>query len=82
MVDKEKWRLGVDQHPEDGLLDGFTYQDVIDALRQRKVINEAAVNKVVTEILDIRIQDMWHLIANNLDIIMAEARKGRADYAD
>lgn len=82
MADKTKWRLGVDQHPKDNVLDGFTYQDVIDALHQCKVISPTSAKKVVMDILSQRHQDMWYLFENNLDIIVAEARKGRADYAD
>jgi len=72
------WKLGVDLAGYDNLLDGFTFGTVITALHcGEKVIDEKAVRKVVKEILDSQLQDLDFLIENNMDKIIAQAKKGR-----
>lgn len=77
MQDRQ-WKLNEDMHPQDYILDPVTFQQVIDALHcNEKTINENAVWGVVREIIDSRLQDFYFLIGNNINEIIAEAKKGR-----
>lgn len=49
---ERNWILGDDLRPEDNLMDGITFDEII----------------------------MRELLMRNIDIIMAEAKKGRGDY--
>ena len=71
------YRIGEDLLKSDGLLDGFTFDDVIIALHTESKVNEQSARRVLREILEIRLQDMYYLFENNLDIIIAEAMEGR-----
>ena len=78
-MDRE-WKLGEDIHELDNLLDGFTFDCVITALYcGEKVIDEAAVNRVVKDILDSQIQDMRFLIENNMHEIIKRAKRERSE---
>lgn len=77
MIEKQ-WKLNEDMHPQDCILDSVTFQQVIDALHcNERVINENAVWGVVREIMDSRLEDLQYLIENNINEIIAEAKKGR-----
>lgn len=78
---EKKWKLGDDLDRYDNLLDGFTFDDLILAAHCncRKITPEAVLREA-REILDIRMQDYRFLLENNLDAIIAEAKKGRAQY--
>lgn len=77
MLDRE-WKLGDDLVGSDNLLDGLTFDDLITAVHHNcPVINRAAVYAQLSEILGSRKQDMAHLLENNMDAIIKEARKGR-----
>lgn len=76
-MDRE-WRLGVDLSACDNLLDGITFDDLILAVHCNcRDINRMAVHQQLSEILVQRRQDMVHLLEQNIETIMAEARKGR-----
>lgn len=75
-----QWRIGEDLITKDGLLDGFTFDDVILALHTEPKINEQTARRVLKEIIEIRMQDMNFLFDRNIDIIIAKAREGREDY--
>lgn len=71
----EQWKLGIDMHVHDNVLDGFTFDNVIIALRcNEPVIDERAVRKNVKEMLEIRMQDLNYLIDNNMDEIIKTAK--------
>ena len=77
-MNERKWKLNEDMHPQDCILDPVTFQQVIDAVHcNERVINENAVWGVVREIMDSRLEDLQHLIQNNINEIIAEAKKGR-----
>ena len=38
------WKLGKDLYPEDNLLDGITFDDLILAVHQCRTINQATVH--------------------------------------
>ena len=76
-MDRE-WKLGVDLSACDNLLDGITFEDLILAVHCNcRDINRMAVHQQLSEILAQRRQDMVHLLEQNIETIMAEARKGR-----
>lgn len=78
---EKKWKLGDDLDRYDNLLYGFTFDDLILAVHCncRKITPEAVLREA-REILDIRMQDYRFLLENNLDEIIEEAKKGRAQY--
>ena len=76
-MDRE-WKLGVDLSTCDNLLDGITFDDLILAVHCNcRDINRMAVHQQLSEILAQRRQDMVHLLEQNIETIMAEARKRR-----
>jgi hypothetical protein len=76
---EKAWKLGEDLHTEDSLLDGLTFADLILTVHCNcRDITPNAVRKELMEILASRKQDMFYLLEMNMDVIMAEARKGRA----
>lgn len=64
-------------HPEENLLDGFTYSDLILGLRCGKLQNRnlEGAKKLAKEILEQRLQDMWYLLELNFDQIMKEVER-------
>lgn len=78
---ERKWKLGDDLDRYDDLLYGITFDDLILAAHCncRKITPEAVLREA-REILDIRMQDYRFLLENNLDAIIEEAKKGRAQY--
>ena len=74
----KSWKLGVDVHEKDNILDGFTFEDIIIALHcNEPSINEATVRKTVKLIMEQRLQDMNILIDINMNEIIKRASKGR-----
>lgn len=78
---ERKWKLGDDLDRYDDLFYGITFDDLILAVHCncRKITPEAVLREA-REILDIRMQDYRFLLENNLDAIIEEAKKGRAQY--
>lgn len=77
---ERKWRLGEDLVTSDNLLDGLAFDDLILAVHCNcRAITPETVRTEMDEILESRKQDMMFLLENNMDIIMAEARKGREE---
>lgn len=78
MADERKWKLGDDVSKNDNLLDGITFDDIILAVHCNcKEITPEAVRKEFKEFLEIRMTDTEFLLENNMDEIIAEAKKGR-----
>lgn len=78
MQDRE-WTLGKDLVTSDSLMDGLTFDDLILAVHCNcRTIDRVAVQVELNRILTTRRQDMMFLLEKNMDVIMAEARKGRA----
>lgn len=74
----KNWKLGEDVFPEDNLLDGITFQEVIMTVHCNcREITCDAVRKEVLTLLEMRIEDMKVLMEKNLAVIAEEARKGR-----
>lgn len=77
---EREWKLGVDLSTYDSLLGGLTFDDLILTVHHNcPKITRAAVYAELADILSGRKQDMMYLIENNIEEIMAEARKGRDD---
>ena len=65
------WKLGGDLIPSDNILDGFTFDDIILAVRCNcRTVDRAAVLKTAREILEMRMEDYNYLLRNNLDRIV------------
>lgn len=80
-MEEKEWKLGVDLGTYDSLFDGFTFDDLILAAHCNcREITAEAVQREAREILDSRIEDYRFLLENNLDAIIEEAKKGRAQY--
>ena len=78
MADERKWRLGDDVGRNDSLLDGITFDDIILAAHCNcKEITPEEVRREFRELLEIRMADAEFLLENNMDEIIAEAKKGR-----
>ncbi|MFI3279631.1 MAG: hypothetical protein R3Y55_03800 [Rikenellaceae bacterium] len=73
---ERQWKLGVDVHPEENILDGMTFNSFILALSQRPDIDEKAVQAVKENLLEIILEDMEFLISNNMAEIIRRAKKG------
>lgn len=78
--------LKLSRHPEgfmneaDPALDGFTIQQVIDALHNEPgTLTTEKLHGVVQDILDSQLQDLWAIIDENDEEIIAAAYKGRSD---
>ena len=69
-----RWKLGMGAHEKDGLLQGFTFEDLITAIHcNEPVKDEAAVRKVVAELLEEQITNMYELLEYNMDEIIERA---------
>ena len=78
MTDKA-WKLGDDLYPEDNLLDGITFGELILTVHCNcQTITPQAVQRELRKILEIRKQDMEFLLKKNMDAIMEDARKGQS----
>lgn len=71
------WTLGKDLDVNDNLLDGVLIKDLIDALHQERIIDERSAERVFDEIMENRIGDARFILFNNIEAIVAEAKKGR-----
>lgn len=77
---EKQWKLGEDLSTCDNLLDPVTFDDLILAVHHNcRDITRAAVLAELNEMLASRKEDMMYLLENNMDEIMAEARKGREE---
>lgn len=77
---EQEWKLGKDLYPEDSLLDGITFDDLILAVHQCRLISPETVRVELNHILAQRRQDMMFLLENNMDVIIQKALEGRAQY--
>ena len=74
-MDRE-WKLGADMISSDNILDGFTFDDIILAVRCNcSTIDRKAVLQTAREILEGRMEDYKYILMNNLDEIIAEVKK-------
>jgi len=79
-MEEQKWRLWDDLIPDDNLLDGVTFDDLILAVHCNcRVITPEAVRRQWREILEARLEDAKFLLERNMAAIMAEAGKEREE---
>ena len=78
MGEERKWKLGEDVDRQDNLLDGISFDELILTVHCNcKEITPEGIEKELDKILEIRLQDMKHLLEKNLHEIIREAKKGR-----
>ena len=74
---RREYKLGKDLMVKDNLLDGFTFEDVIDTLNCNEVIiDEVAVNRLVDDMLRENIINMREILNNNIPEIIKRATEG------
>lgn len=75
---ERQWKLGEDMYPTDNILDPITLNDIILAAHcNERILDESAIRRVAKEILENRMIDFEYILENNIDEIIAEAKKGR-----
>lgn len=74
----KKWKLNVDMHPNDCILDSITFADIILVAHcNERVINEDAIKRIARDMIECRLEDFYYILDNNIEEIIAEAMKGR-----
>ena len=72
------WVLGEDLVMDDNILDGITFEEVVDTVRcNARFVNRAAVREALKYILECRVQDYNYLLEKNIDEIVKAAKKGK-----
>ncbi len=62
------------EHPDDVLMDGMTFADIILMLQcNEKVHNKEVVRKCFKELLARRLEDACEILARNVDFILEQA---------
>jgi hypothetical protein len=75
---ERQWKLNEDMHKSDCVFDPITFEDIILAVHHNaQTPNAKSVEEAVKDILEIRMQDFEYIVANNINEIIAEAKKGR-----
>lgn len=75
---ERQWKLNEDMHKSDCIFDPITFDDIILAAHcNEPVLNERAIKRVAREILENRMIDFDYILKNNINEIIAEAKKGR-----
>jgi hypothetical protein len=70
----DKHRLGKGAHEKDDLLQGFTYEDLLTAIHcNEPVKDETTVRKIVAELLEEQLTNMYELLEYNIDEIIKRA---------
>ena len=65
-------------HPRDNILDGITFEDLIDTVfHNEKEVNEKVVGKVFEEILKQRTIDARHEVKTNMKKIISAIEKAK-----
>lgn len=71
------WKLGVDLHPKDNIIECQDFEGFILAVANEEPnITEKTVRKVRDDVVGILLQDMDFLIENNMEEIIRRARVG------
>lgn len=80
-MNERNWILGDDLRPEDNLMDGITFDEIILTIHCncRNITRETVIREI-NDLVSMRLDDMRELLMRNIDIIMSEAKKGRSDY--
>ena len=72
---ERKWKLGEDMYPEDSVLDGFSFNDIIRAVRCgcRDMSDKSEIISIYKDIIQQRLEDADFVLMNNLDEIIRYA---------
>ena len=71
---KKQNKLGIDLHQKDDLMSGFTFEDIIITLQcNEPIINEAAVKRIASEMLQGRLEDYEAMLNQNIAEILKQA---------
>lgn len=63
-------------HTKDNILDGFTYEDLIDAIKSNEaIIDKQTIEKVFNEILKEQIKNAKEMLKHNIDNILKELKR-------
>lgn len=75
---EKQWKLNEDMHQNDCIFDPITFNDIILAAHcNERILDESAIRRVAKEILENRMIDFEYILENNINEIIAEAKKGR-----
>ena len=75
---EREWKLGVDMLESDNMLDAITFDELILTLHcnlRKKDIDAAHVRKQLDEIIACKMEDLRYLLENNMDEIIAAAKR-------
>ena len=76
-MDRE-WKLGKDLYPEDNMLDGFTFEDVITMIKCNcPNLTAEEAKRELRELVDSRLTDLYFLFQNNCEEILKIAGSRR-----
>lgn len=82
-IPERQWKLGEDLFPEDSLLDGFTFEDVITVLKSNcQNLTPTEAKKELRELVDSKLEDMYFLFENNCEEMLKIARSRRSDCGE
>jgi hypothetical protein len=77
-MQERQWKLNEDMHKSDCIFDPITFEDIILAAHcNERVLDENSIKRVAREILENRMIDFEYILENNINEIIAEAKKGR-----
>ena len=79
MVRVKEWKLGVDLHEKDNLLDGVQIEDLIIMVRHNcRDITPEGVRYCFAELMKMRLNDAVFIMERNINEIIARAAEGRS----
>lgn len=74
------WKLGEDLYPEDNILDGIDFRELLTTVRCNcREITPEAVSREFWNIVSIHMEDAAFLLERNLEEIVKIIRKERAN---
>ena len=78
MIPERQWKLGEDLFPEDNMLDGFSFEDMIVLVKCNcEELTPANARKELEQMLASKLEDMYFLFDKNIDKILEIARSRR-----
>lgn len=79
-IPEKQWKLGEDLFPEDNMLDGFSFEDMIVLVKCNcEELTPANARKELEQMLASRLEDMYFLFDKNIDKILENARSRRSN---
>lgn len=79
-IPEKQWKLGEDLFPEDNMLDGFSFEDMIVLVKCNcENLTPENARKELEQMLASRLEDMYFLFDKNIDKILEIARSRRSN---